>query len=143
MLIHLNAFRYYGDKVNFGFYTPTDQEAAEYKKHSDKGTILIYSKLNTQCKVFSDDSIMAAVLSLKDQCDNDERDEFSEILNLVEDTYGEVLSEDDEPSAVKSRQKTDKKRKAGRKAKNGLNVVESDSDSDDVVNPQVKKPKRL
>jgi len=129
VLIHLNAFRYYGDKVNFGFYTPTDQEAAEYKKHSDK--------------VFSDDSIMAAVLSLKDQCDNDERDEFSEILNLVEDTYGEVLSEDDEPSAVKSRQKTDKKRKAGRKAKNGLNVVESDSDSDDVVNPQVKKPKRL
>ena len=84
---------------------------------------------------------MASILSLKDQCDEQERDEFSEILNLVEDTYGtmEGLSDEDEPQ----KKKTDKKRKAGRKAKNGLHVVESDSDSDDVVNPQVKNPKRL
>ena len=37
VLIHLNAFRFYGEKVNFGFYTPTEQELHEYKKHSDKG----------------------------------------------------------------------------------------------------------
>lgn len=77
---------------------------------------------------------MAAVLSLKDQCDADEREEFSEILNLV--TYDDSEEEQNEPKGRK-----DKKRKAGRKAKNGL-VVESDSDSDE-VNPTVKKPKRL
>ena len=37
VLIHLNAFRFFGEKVNFGFYTPTEQELHEYKKHSDKG----------------------------------------------------------------------------------------------------------
>lgn len=36
---------------------------------------------------------MAAVLSLKDQCDSDEKEEFSEILNLV--SYED--SDDDEP----------------------------------------------
>jgi len=122
VLTHLNTFRQNGDKIKFGFYTPEEDQLEELKEICDK--------------LFTNDSILAALCQMRESADADERVEFTELFNLFN------LSEEDSDKEVEEQPKRkEKKRKAGRKAKNGNELIDSDDSEEETS--QVPKKKRL
>ena len=109
--------------------------------------------------MFTNDSILAALCQMRESADADERVEFTELFNLFN------LSEDDSDKEVEEQpvsfystrvitwgaresrssnyfqKRKEKKRKAGRKAKNGNELIDSEDSEEETS--QVSKKKRL